>query len=199
MSGIEPRAGAALNGRKIAVLMESDYVEPEIFYYERRFAEAGAEVHFMTRLWGQSSITFTGHEWRVPFTVDRGFEGISDRELRSYAAVIVPSGIVSDRLRFTDDVNRLAPATAFVRRALEEPSIITGVICHGLWLMAAAPETMRGRKVVAHNNLVGDVRNMGAEYVDQDVVIDGNLITGRSVYHCHLFAHTIIGQLAETL
>jgi protease I len=181
-----------LAGRKIAVLLESDYFEPEIFYYQMRFAEEGAEVSFLTRLWGQPSITFTGHEWRAPFTVDQSFE---TADLLDYAAVIVPSGMVSDRLRYTDDVNRLAPATEFVQRAFGEPSVLVGIICHGMWLVASAPELVRGRKVVVHNNLVGDARNMGAEYVDQDVVVDGDLVTGRSGHHCHLFAHTIIDRL----
>jgi protease I len=197
MIDAEPRPSGPLSGHRIAVLMESDYVEPEIFYYQRRFAEEGAEVHFMTRLWGQPSMTFTGHEWRVPFTVERSFEDISDRELRGYSAVIVPSGMVSDRLRFTEYAYQLAPATAFVRRVFAEPTILTGIICHGMWLLSSEPGLVRGRKVVSHINLVGDVRNMGAEYVDDDVVIDGNLVTARSAAHCHLFARTIIDMLVD--
>jgi protease I len=54
---------------------------------------------------------------------------------------------------------------------------------------------VRGRKVVCHNNLIGDVRNMGANYVDQDVVVDGDLVTARTGDHCHLFARTIIDEL----
>ena len=59
----------ALAQKKIAVLMESDFYEKEIFYYEHRFPEEGYELHFMTRLWGQPSITFTGHEYKAPFEV----------------------------------------------------------------------------------------------------------------------------------
>jgi protease I len=192
MSDLTLAPGGELTGHKIAVLMEADYVESEISYYERRFAEAGAEVHFLTRLWGQPSLTFTGHEWRVPMTVNRSFEDIDDATLASYSAVIVPSGIVSDRLRYTEDPDVLAPATAFVARAMAAPGVLTGVICHGLWLLSAAPELVRDRRLVVHNNLVGDARNMGARYVDQDVVIDGDLVTARSAYHCHLFARTLI-------
>ena len=197
MTDIQIRPTGALAGQKIALLMESDFVEPELFYYERRFAEEGAELQTLTRLWGQSSITFSGHEWRVPYPVGRSFEEIDDDELASYSAVIVPSGMVSDRLRYTEDVNVLAPATDFVRRAFAAPSVVVGVICHGMWLLATTPELVRGRKVTAHNNLVGDVRNMGAEYVDQDVVVDGDLVTGRSVHECHLFARTLIDLLID--
>jgi len=188
----------ALAGAKVAVLIESDFFEPEIHYYQRRFAEEGAEVHFLTRLWGNTELTFAGHEWRAPFSAHRSVEGVDDETLRSYAAVIVPSGMVSDRLRYTEDVTKLAPAVDFVRRAFNEPSVLKGVICHGFWLLATIPETIRGRKVVCHNNLVGDVRNMGAEYVDSDVVVDGHdLVTGRTGMHAHLFARQIIDVLID--
>jgi protease I len=183
--------------KKIGVLIESDYYEPEIWYYQRRFAEEGAEVHFLTRLWGQERITFTGHEWKVPFEVNESFEGIDDDELRTYDAMIVPSGMVSDRLRYTEDIEKLPPATEFLQRAFAEPTILKGIICHGMWLVAPTPELVRGRRVVAHNNLLGDVKNMGAEYVNEDVVVDGDLVTGRTGGHCHLFAKKIIEMLNE--
>jgi protease I len=187
----------SLEGKKVAVLVESDYYEPEIWYYQRRFAEEGAEVHFLTRLWGQPSIVFKGHEWQVPFECDESFEGLDDDALRSFDAVIVPSGMVADRLRYTEDIAKLPPATEFLKRAFAEPGILKGIICHGMWLVAPTPELVRGRRVVAHNNLLGDVKNMGANYVDEDVVVDGDLVTGRTGGHCHLFARKIIELLEQ--
>ena len=90
----------------------------------------------------------------------------------------------------------LPPAVQLLKRAFAEPSIIKGIICHGLWIVAAAPELVRGRRITTHNNLYGDAVNMGAVYVDQDVVDDGDLVTGRTGGHCHLFARTIIDKLA---
>ncbi len=182
-----------LPGKKIAVLIESDYFEPEIHYYQRRFPEEGAEVHFLSRLWGQPSLTFTGHEWRAPFEANESFE---EADVRDYDAVIVPSGMVSDRLRYTDDVNKLPPATEFLQKAFAEPSVVKGIICHGMWLVAPLPELVRGRRVVVHNNLHGDAVNMGAVYVDEDVVVDGDLVTGRTGGHAHVFARKIIDMLA---
>jgi protease I len=86
---------------------------------------------------------------------------------------------------------------AFLKRAFACPAIIKGIICHGLWLVAPAPELVRGRRLVVHNNLLGDARNMGAVYVDEDVVVDGDLVTGRSGGHCHLFARKIIEMIAQ--
>jgi protease I len=66
-----------------------------------------------------------------------------------------------------------------------------------MWLVSPLPELVRGRRVVAHNNLLGDIRNMGAIYVDQDVVIDDDLVTGRAGPYCHHFIRTIIDLLTE--
>jgi protease I len=64
--------------------------------------------------------------------------------------------------------------------------------------VAPAPELVRGRRVVVHNNLIGDAKNMGAIYVDQDVVVDGDdLVTGRTGQHAHVFSHAIIEQLLK--
>jgi protease I len=186
-----------IEGKKIGILIESDFYEPEIWYYQHRFAEEGADLHFLTRLWGQSSLTFQGHEFGAPFECRESFEDMNDDELRSYAAIIVPSGMVSDRLRYTENVADLPPATAFLKRAFAEKAIIKGIICHGMWLIAPAPELVKGRRVVVHNNLYGDARNMGAEYVDQDVVVDGDLVTARTGGHCHLLARTIIDKLSK--
>ena len=186
----------SITGKKVAVLLETDYYEKEIFYYQHRFAEEGAELHFLTRLWGQPRITFTGHEFKIPIDCDESFENMSDGELGSYSAIIVPAGMVADRLRYTEDVRQLPPATAFMKRAFAEKKIIKGIICHGMWLMAPAAEVIRGRKAVVHNNLIGDARCYGLEYVDEDVVVDGDLVTARTGGHCHLFARKIIDMLA---
>ena len=188
----------SVQGKKVAILIESDYYEQEIFYYQHRFPEESIELHFLSRLWGQPSLTFYGHEYKAPFTCNESFEGMSDEELRTYAAIIIPSAFVSDRLRYTEDLRKLAPATEFMKRAFAEKGILKGIICHGMWLVSSVPELVRGRPVIAHPNLYGDVRNMGAIYTDQDVVVDGDLVTARTGAHCHLFARKIIDILAQS-
>ncbi|MBI9066893.1 MAG: DJ-1/PfpI family protein [Salinivirgaceae bacterium] len=54
---------------------------------------------------------------------------------------------------------------------------------------------IKDRKIVAHNNLIGDVKNYGAIYVDDDIVVDDDLITARTGGHCSLFAKEIINQI----
>jgi protease I len=187
-----------LNGKKIGVLIEGDFYENEIFYYQLRFAEEGASVHFLSRLWGNAGITFQGHELRAPFYCNESFEDMNDEELATFDAIIVPSGMVSDRLRFTEDLTKLPPACEFLKRAFLNPKILKGIICHGLWLCAPIVEVIRGRKLVCHNNLHGDALAYGASFVDHDVVVDGDLVTARTGKHCHVFAREIIELLNRT-
>ncbi|UCM88161.1 DJ-1/PfpI family protein [Streptomyces marincola] len=185
-----------LAGHRVAILMESDFVEHEISYYQQRFAEEGAEVVLLSRLWGQQSLTFTGQEYRAQVTVDGDLETFTYDQLNHLSALVTPSGMVADRLRYSEDIERPAPALDLMRRAFRLPKLVKAFSCHGLMLVAAAPELVRNRAVTCHNNLVGDVRNMGALYVNQDIVVDGDLITGRTVGHCHLLARTVIDTLA---
>lgn len=185
-----------LAGRRIGILLESDYVEDEVAYYRRRFLEEGAEVVLLTRLWGQNELTFHGHEFRAPITVNGDLEALDYHELSRYSALVVPAGLVSDRLRYTEDLARPAPAVDLLRRAFRVPNLVKAFSCHGLLLLSAAPELVAGRPVSCHNNLVGDVRNMGAHYRDQDLVVDGDLVTSRTVDHCHLLTRAVIDLVA---
>lgn len=192
-----------LKGKKIGILLESDFYEHEIWYYKYRFPEEGAELHFLSRLWGQPYLTFQGHEYHAPFECHESFEKIDDQELATYAAIIVPSAMVSDRLRYTEDVNKLPPAVEFLQRAFANKNILKGIICHGMWLVSRAPELVKDRPVTCHNNLIGDALAYGAKYTDEDVVVDhdqstGYLVTGRSGNEANLFAKKIIEILTES-
>ncbi|HEY9705978.1 MAG TPA: DJ-1/PfpI family protein [Allocoleopsis sp.] len=187
-----------LKGKKIGILIESDFYEHEIWYYKYRFPEEGAELNFLTKLWGNPSLTFKGHEYHAPFECNKSFEDISDEELDTYSAIIVPAGMVSDRLRWSEDPqNSLPSACAFLRKVFAKPNILKGVICHGLWLLSPISEVVKGRKLVCHNNLYNDALHMGAIYTNEDVVVDGDLVTGRSGGHAGVFANKIIEILAQ--
>ncbi|MBP9998425.1 MAG: DJ-1/PfpI family protein [Bacteroidales bacterium] len=177
---------------KIGILFESDYYENEIFYYLFRFREAGYEVHLLSRLWGCDSITFTGHEFKAPMSCNESFESLTDSQLDEYAAIIIPAGMVSDRLRYTEDVNALPPACEFIKRVWDRKDIVKGVICHGLWLLAPVNELVKGRRMTVHNNLLGDARCYGVEYVDSDLVVDGDLVSARTGGDCFRLAGKII-------
>jgi len=148
---------------KIAILIESDFYENEIFYYQFRFPEEGMKLHFLSRLWGCDKLTFTGHEYKVPFECTESFENVKPED---FSAIIIPAGMVADRLRYTEDINKLPPASVFMQQAFKNKNIIKGIICHGMWLISPVSEVVKGRKCVVHNNLLGDARNMGIKYID---------------------------------
>jgi len=66
-----------------------------------------------------------------------------------------------------------------------------------MWLVAPITEVVKGRRVVVHNNLIGDAKAYGLHYVNEDVVVDGDLVTARSGGHCHLFAKKILEILNQ--
>lgn len=177
---------------KIGVLIESDFYEPEIEFYSHCFNDAGLEVHFLTRLWGNPELTFTGHEDRKPFKCSESFETIDQRQLKEFAAVIIPAGYAADRLRYTEDIEKLPPACEFLKRCFKDKKLIKGIICHGAWLMSPISELVRNRKMVVHNNLLGDAKCMGIDYVNEDVVVDGDLVSARTGGEHVKFAQKII-------
>src|SRR4051794_40135205 len=121
-----------LKGKKIGILIEHYFEDREIWYYNFRFPEEGAEVHFLSRLWGKCKLKFKGLQYKSRIECKESFENMSDEILNSYAAIIVPGGMVSDQLRFSEDVNKLPPATEFLKRAFAQKGILKGINCHGM-------------------------------------------------------------------
>jgi protease I len=181
--------------KSVLVLIEGDYYEHEIWYYQYRFQESGVPLRFVSRLWDQPSLTFKGHEHQAPLECRESFENIEGAAFDDVGAVIVPSGYVSDRLRYTADLSQLPPATAFLARAFQRPDVVKGIICHGLWLTAPKTDLIRGRRLTCHPNLHGDAIAYGAEFVDADLVEDGDLITARTGAQAHLLARAVLGRL----
>ena len=184
-----------LQGRKIAILMESDFYEDEIFYYKHRFPGGRPRDPLPDPLWGQERHHLPRPRVQGPV---RGGRDVRGDERRGAAQLRRDHRPVGDRLgsaALHGGRQQAAAGDRIPGRAFAEKDIIKGIICHGMWLVAPMPELVRGRPVVAHNNLHGDVVNMGAIYTDQDVVIDGDLVTGRTGGHCHLFARAIIDLL----
>jgi protease I len=193
-----------LAGKKIGVVVESQYIPAEIKIYQERFAQYGASVELVSRLWGQRSKRFYStvepddHENIPPLEWLEVTKDFEDVHLEDYAAVIVAANYVSVRLRWSerDDVNadnatevaRSVPAVRFFRRAMENSKIIKGAPCHALWLLTPSPAILAGRKVICNKVVLGDVINAGAIYTpcppetpeDKQVVVDRDLVTNNS-------------------
>lgn len=103
--------------------------------------------------------------------------------------------MVSDRLRFTEDLSKLPPACELLKRAFAKPNLIKAIICHGLWLAAPVVEVVKGRKMTCHPSLHGDALVYGVDFQDEDVFVDGDLVSARTGGHAHLLASTIIRMI----
>ena len=116
---------------------------------------------------------------------------VSDTSADQYDALLLPGGVVSpDKLRMNAD------AVGFVR-AFAATGKPVAAICHGPWTLIEA-DAVRGRRLTSWPSLWTDLRNAGAEAVDQEVVVDGPFTTSRSPADLPAFCPAIIEQFASS-
>jgi len=122
-----------LKGKKLAYWLKVTSRARD-WYYNYRFPEEGAEVHFLSRLWGQPSLTFKGHEYHAPFECNETFEDIDDEDLKVmlYHCAIC-DGIGPPQIH--RGYQQTPPATDF-QAVFVEKGILKGIICHGMWLVS---------------------------------------------------------------
>lgn len=180
---------------KVGILLENRFIDQEIIYYSHRFKEAGYEVVFLTRLWGQERLAFKGLELGMIMEVDHSFEMLDEKALKDYGAIIVPAGYVADYLLYSETPKTLSPAATFIASVMEDAAIVKGFICHALWLSAPIKSSFAQRQVTCHNNIISHVENAGMVYVDDDIHVDKDLITARTGGHFAPFAKSILDVL----
>ncbi|MDD5422568.1 MAG: type 1 glutamine amidotransferase [Candidatus Omnitrophica bacterium] len=164
---------------KAAVLVEDQYQVLEVWYPYLRLREAGME----TVLVG----TGTKKEYKSKEGYPAAEEiSIKRAKVDDFAAVVVPGGYAPDILRRYDDVNR------FVRDMYNKGKVVAS-ICHGGWVLASAG-ILKGRKATSFSAIKDDVINAGAQFIDKEVVVDGNLITSRNPYDLPAFCREILKQ-----
>ena len=196
--------------RKIAVLVENEFIPEEFQAYQETFAQSGYEVQLVSRLWGQDRATYISaldplhykpgdQPQQLEATVDFDQVAVDD-----YAAVVIAANYVSVRLRYFEpdrDGNdpRNSPAVRFFGRAMRNRRVVKGALCHGLWILTPAPELLAGRKVICHRVVQADIQNAGAiiTVTPNKVVVDGDLVTGYSKDEARALADAVIGQIAR--
>ncbi len=167
--------------KRIAVLAEQLYEDLELWYPVLRFREEGAVVEIVGA--GRDSYP-SKHGYPVHPTAS-----IDRVKAADFDAVIIPGGYAPDHMR------RHPAMVSLVREAFEQGKIVAA-ICHGGWLLASA-NILRGRKVTGFFAIRDDLVNAGAEYQDQEVVRDGNLITSRVPNDLPAFCRTILAALQQ--
>jgi putative intracellular protease/amidase len=202
MNQNQPAAEQPLAGKRVAVIVESQYIPQELQIYRERFEKYGATVDFVSHL-GDPKLPF--YSTVEPGVVDELHHievniDFDDVKPSDYAAIIAAANYTTVRLRYVDTLApgpaprpgtdpreqiRNAPAVRFFREAMKDPRIVKGAPCHALWLLTPSPEVLRGRRVTCHSVVLADVLNAGAEYVgfpldtpDSDQVhVDDDLVT----------------------
>lgn len=153
-----------LLGKTIAVLVEHHYQDMELWYPVFRLREEGARVIIV----GTGTQSEYIGKYGYPAKAETQADLLHAHELD---AIVIPGGWAPDRLRMSEPVLKLV-------RDLNELKKPIACICHGGWVLASAG-ILKGRKVTSYVAIKDDLINAGADWVDQEVVVDGNLITSR--------------------
>jgi putative intracellular protease/amidase len=174
---------------KIGVLIEDHFDPTEYREFNKYFPQHGYAVDYMTHLWGNPELRFGGNpdtgvvEEHVTVKTE-----VEDADPSAYKGIICIGAYAMDRLRYEEHPRKgqpnQAPAVVFLRKAMQTKGVKVGAICHGLWLMCADPETLKGRRITCAHNIICDVENAGGDVVfegDQtaDIVVDRDLITAK--------------------
>jgi protease I len=172
----------SLQGKRVAILAENLYQEMELWVPYYRLKEEGAEVKVVGAGGAKSFASKHGY----PVSVDVQAEAVSAVE---FDAVVVPGGYAPDMMRRHEAMVRL------VREAAQHGKVVAA-ICHAGWMLASAG-VIKGRKVTSFFSIKDDMVNAGGQWVDQEVVVDGTLITSRKPDDLPAFCREIVKALAK--
>lgn len=157
-------AGTMTNKLRALQLIDHDFEDLELWYPVLRLREAGMEVHLAGEKAGEKYIGKYG----VPAVSDYSFDQIKADD---YAALLVPGGWAPDKLR-------RYPAVIQLVQKFEAGQKPIGQICHAGWVLISA-KILAGKKVTSTPGIRDDMENAGAVWLDQPVVVDGNLVSSR--------------------
>jgi protease I len=171
-----------LKGKKVIVLAENNYQELELWVPYYRLKEEGAEVAVVGT---GSAKTYTS---KLGYPVDVTHDA-KEIDASKYDGVVIPGGYAPDLMRRYPDMVRI------VREAHQKGKVVAA-ICHAGWMLASAG-ILKGKKATCFFAIKDDLVNAGANYVDAEVVRDGNLITSRKPDDLPAFCRELIEALAK--
>ena len=166
--------------KKVAVLVDQLYQVLEVWYPYYRLLEAGMEVNLIA------------HEANKEYPSKEGCPCIShvaagQADVDSYDCMIVPGGFAPDFMRRSTEVIKFA-------NDMVNAGKIIAAICHGGWLLCST-KIFKGKKATCFMAIKDDIINAGAEYIDAECVVDGNLITSRKPDDLPAFCTAILKAL----
>jgi protease I len=175
-----------LRNKRVAALVDNGFEQSELAEPKKALEAAGAKVDIVspqdTRVKGWQHI-----KWGDEFSVDRKLEDVRADE---YDALLLPGGVMNpDKLRAN------AKAVQFVKSFVDAGKPIAA-ICHGPWTLIEAG-AVEGRRMTSWPSLATDLRNAGANWVDQECVVDNGLVTSRKPDDIPAFNKKMIEEFAE--
>jgi protease I len=162
-------------------MLDREYQELEVWYPYYRFIEEGAEVVRVAPRAAQSYPSKLGY----PCVSDAAASGVRGGD---FDAVVVPGGWSPDFMRRDESMIR------FIWQAAEA-KIVLAAICHGGWMLCCT-NALKGRRATSFVAIKHDMLNAGADWVDQECVTDGNIITARKPDDLPAFCQAIIKALS---
>ncbi len=169
-----------LQGKKIIILVEQMYNDLEFWYPYYRLKEAGAEVVVVG---SGSSEEYTGKSG-IPCKADASAEQVSAAD---FDGIVIPGGYAPDHMR------RYPSMVKLVKNFFEAGKVVAA-ICHAGWMLASA-DIVKDRTLTSFFAIKDDLAHAGANWIDQEVVVDGKLITSRKPDDLPAFMKAIIAAL----
>ena len=176
-----------LDGTKVAILATDGFEQVELTEPRKALDDAGAQTKVVSLHSGKIrgwKMKDWGDEFPVDITVDHA-------SANDFDALLLPGGVINpDRLRMEPK------AVEFVRSFFDAGKPVAA-ICHGPWTIVEADKA-RGRKIASWPSLKTDIRNAGGEWKDEQVVVDGNLVTSRKPDDIPAFNREMIALFSRT-
>ncbi|HRW09918.1 MAG TPA: type 1 glutamine amidotransferase domain-containing protein [Caldilineaceae bacterium] len=175
-----------LAGKKVAILVENGFEQVELTGPKRALEEAGAQTQIISP--HENEVKGWNHtEWGDTFKVN---VPLQQANANDYDALVLPGGVMNpDKLRTNDQALR------FVREFFQAHKPVAA-ICHGPWTLIEAG-VAKGRTMTSYHSIQTDLKNAGAHWVDQEVVVDEGLVTSRNPDDIPAFNRKMIEEIAE--
>ncbi len=169
-----------LKDKRVAVLLEDMYNEFEFWYPFYRLKEAGAKVTVV----GSGRLPTFHSKIGLPAAAEKSAEAVS---VADFDGVVIPGGYSPDQMR-------RFPAMVKLVRDLYSQGKVVAAICHAGWMLCSA-DILEGKTATSFFSIKDDLIHAGAKWVDQEVVVDGNLITSRKPDDLPAFMKAVIAAL----
>ena len=175
-----------INQARILIIATDGFEQAELEVPRDKLKEAGAKVTIAS-LDGKQIKGWDKKDWGRPASVDLK---IADTKEGDNDALVIPGGVINpDKLRVDEGTMKLV-------KAFLDSGKVVAAVCHGPWLLVQA-DALKGRQATSYKSIRKDVENAGANWIDQEVVVDNGIITSRNPDDLPAFVSKIIEEIEE--